>query len=275
MTARSITCLARAKINLTLHVTGQRADGYHLLDSLVCFADIGDTITVSTSEQLSLAVEGPLADGVPTDDSNLVLKAAHLFRSKKGADINLTKRLPHAAGIGGGSADAAATLLALAELWDDPIPNEVVQLGADVPVCLAPKALRMQGVGDELSMMPDLPELYAVLVNPGVALETPPVFKALTQKRNSRMDSIPSWDTAVDFATWCGQQRNDLQAPALSLQPVIIDVLNALEPSLLARMSGSGATCFGLCADARQAENLATQIKANHPTWWIVATTLS
>ncbi|WP_425439729.1 4-(cytidine 5'-diphospho)-2-C-methyl-D-erythritol kinase [Planktotalea arctica] len=270
-----VSRLARAKINLTLHVTGQRRDGYHLLDSLVCFAGVGDQITAQSADHLSLSVEGPLASGVPTDERNLVWKAAELFGHDSGAHISLTKNLPNAAGIGGGSADAAASLLALAELWDVPLPENVLDLGADVPVCLAPMALRMHGIGEKLSLVPALPPLWAVLVNPGVALETPPVFNALTVKENPEMECVPDLQSAAEFAGWCALQRNDLQAPAIGLVPVIQDVLNALAPSLLARMSGSGATCFGLCASAEDAEILANFIRANHPDWWVVATTLS
>ncbi len=275
MTAKDITRIARAKINLTLHVTGQRADGYHLLDSLVCFAEVGDVVQVAPANALSLTVNGPLRAGVPTDETNLVLQAARLFGHPSGAQITLTKNLPNAAGIGGGSSDAAATMLALAELWDVSLPDDVVQLGADVPVCLAHMALRMRGVGDELSLIPALPPLWAVLVNPGVALETPPVFKALGKKDNPAMEQMPDLSTAGDFAHWCKTQRNDLQTPAIELAPVIEKVLDALEPSLLARMSGSGATCFGLCESAKQADRLAAQIRAEHPDWWIVSTTLS
>ncbi|MEP5152087.1 4-(cytidine 5'-diphospho)-2-C-methyl-D-erythritol kinase [Planktotalea sp.] len=279
MKAKSVTRFARAKINLSLHVTGVRDDGYHLLDSLVAFAGVGDEVTVSEASELSLIVDGPLSEGVPTDGRNLVMKAAQMFAPSldlsQGAAISLTKNLPNAAGIGGGSADAAATLLALAELWDVPLPDDPVSLGADVPVCLSPMALRMRGVGEYLSPIPPLPALWAVLVNPGVAVETPPVFKALCDKENPAMSVMPEWTRTADFVTWCAAQRNDLEAPAIGLAPVIQDVLAALEPSLLARMSGSGATCFGLCESAEQAEVLAAQISRDHPDWWVVASTLS
>lgn len=275
MTAEPVFRSARAKINLTLHVTGQRADGYHLLDSLVCFADVGDGISAAPSRTLSLEVGGPLAARVPTDDGNLVLRAAKLFGAGKGAHITLDKHLPHAAGIGGGSADAAATLLALAELWDMDLPEGVLSLGADVPVCLSPMALRMEGIGETLSPIPPLPPLFAVLVNPGVEVPTPAVFKALSRKDNAPMSSLPGWSDAASFAAWCAAQRNDLQAPAISIAPVIQNVLDALSGSLLARMSGSGATCFGLCASKAQAVRIAAQIKSDHPDWWVVDTALS
>ncbi len=275
MKAKRVKRLARAKINLTLHVTGQRADGYHLLDSLVAFAGVGDEISVASAEELSLTVDGPLAAGVPSDARNLVLKAAAMFDEKQGADIRLTKNLPNAAGIGGGSSDAAASLLALAELWDAPLPENLVALGADVPVCMAPMALRMRGVGDELSPLPALPPLWAVLVNPRIPLETPAVFKALDQKENPAMGHVPEFEDATAFAAWCASQRNDLQAPAIARVPPIQDVLDVLEPALLARMSGSGATCFGLCESAAQADALAAHIREDHPDWWVVSTTLS
>ena len=267
---------ARAKINLTLHVTGQRSDGYHLLDSLVCFADIADEITVAPAQDLSLTVDGPLAAGVPTDDSNLVMRAARLFPDAPGAAIRLTKHLPNAAGIGGGSADAAAALKALAELWDRDIPIDLLSLGADVPVCLAPMALRMRGVGELLDPLPPFPEVWAVLVNPRVPVSTPEVFKALSSKDNPAMaDDLPRFSTVQDLAGWCTAQRNDLETPARSIAPVIGDALEALSDSLLARMSGSGATCFGLCADQVAAETLAADISKTHPDWWVVPTRLS
>lgn len=270
MTAEWITRRARAKINLTLHVTGQREDGYHLLDSLVCFADVYDTLHVRAAEDLRLSVEGPMARGVPTDGRNLVMQAAGLFAGTAGAEIVLTKALPHAAGIGGGSADAAAALLALAELWDAPLPDDALRLGADVPVCLAPGALRMRGVGEVLTPVLPLPPLWAVLVNPGVAVETPPVFKALTDKNGAPMaQDVPEFAHAGDLISWCAAQRNDLQAPALQIAPVIGDVLEALQPAGLARMSGSGATCFGLCTTADEASGLAQQISGARPDWWV------
>ena len=273
---RRLTRNACAKINLTLHVTGQRPDGYHLLDSLVCFADVADEITVTAAPDLSLSVDGPLGAGVPDDNRNLVMQAAQLFAHPQGARIRLTKHLPHAAGIGGGSADAAAALLALAELWDAPLPDDIVGLGADVPVCLSPAALRMRGVGELLDPVPPFPEAHAVLVNPAVAVETPPVFKALDQKQNPPMPhDIPAFEDVAALAAWCGQQRNDLETPARQIAPVIGAALDALRGTLLARMSGSGATCFGLCANKAQADHLAAQIAADQPLWWVKSVRLS
>lgn len=268
--------LARAKINLTLHVTDQRSDGYHCLDSLVCFAEAADIIRVQPDTDLTLHVDGPMRAGVPCDDANLVMKAARLFGQPRGARILLEKHLPNAAGMGGGSADAAATLRALSDLWGTPIPDNPVTLGADVPVCLSDAALRMRGIGEALAPVPPLPETWAVLVNPGVPVQTPSVFKALVQRTNPAMpDGIPAFRTVRELADWCGAQRNDLQRPAIDLAPVIGDVLTALRSSLLARMSGSGASCFGLCADQSAARRLAEDIGAAHPDWWVVPTRFS
>lgn len=276
MAAKVISRRARAKINLTLHVTGQRADGYHLLDSLVCFADISDELRVSAADELHLHVDGPMAAGVPTDESNLVMRAARMLDATGGADIHLTKYLPNAAGIGGGSADAAAALLGLAELWGVDLPETGLdRLGADVPVCLSPMALRMKGIGDQLDPIPPLPPLWAVLVNPLVAVETPVVFAALSEKTNAPMPAMPAFEDARELAVWCARQRNDLQTPAMGVAPVIQDVLDALQGTLLARMSGSGATCFGLCSSLHDARQKAAQITKDHPDWWVAASALS
>lgn len=271
----TIKAFAPAKINLTLHVTGQRADGYHLLDSLVVFADFGDTLSVAPSGSLSLDVDGPLSLGVPTDAKNLVIQAARLLSPDKSAAIRLTKRLPAAAGIGGGSSDAAAAIRALSQLWSLPVPKNTVSLGADVPVCLDPRPVRMQGVGDHVTAVDRFPSLPAVLVNPGVSVETPPVFKKLVQKTNAPMPNvIPLLHSVEDAAKWLAEQRNDLQAPACQLAPEINDVLMQMSDSLLARMSGSGATCFGLYATQDLAAVAADRILQAHPKWWVKACTL-
>jgi 4-diphosphocytidyl-2-C-methyl-D-erythritol kinase len=269
-TGRPVSAFAYAKINLSLHVTGQRADGYHLLDSLVAFAGVHDLINVAASETLTLTVDGPMAPGVPVDDSNLVLKAARFLDGARGAAISLTKNLPASAGIGGGSADAAATLRALSCHWGLPVPDDLAALGADVPVCWSPTPQRMQGVGAFLSSVPTLPETWVVLVNPGVDLPTPSVFKALEHKNNPPMsDPIPGFETPQAFAIWLANQRNDLQAPAIRLRPVIQEVLTALDGALIARMSGSGATCFGLFDTADQADQVARHLRQSHPDWWV------
>ncbi|WP_068108915.1 4-(cytidine 5'-diphospho)-2-C-methyl-D-erythritol kinase [Tropicimonas marinistellae] len=270
---------APAKVNLTLHVTGRRADGYHLLDSLVSFADVGDRIVAAVAPELGLTVTGRRAVGVPTDGRNLVLQAAGLMNGVTAA-LTLDKHLPAASGIGGGSADAAATLRALSRLTGGymPSPEAVLGLGADVPVCLHGKAVRMQGVGERLSDVTPLPPLPAVLVNPGVEVATPAVFAALDSRDNAAMPTLPEhFFNPVETSRWIAAQRNDLESPAISVAPAVASVLNALRAQsdcLLARMSGSGATCFGLFPTGTAARAAAEVISAGQPEWWVAATTL-
>lgn len=271
-----VTERAPAKVNLTLHVTGRRGDGYHLLDSLVAFAGAGDRVTVAPSPVPSLRVTGPRAGGVPEGRENLVLRAAALMGVT--AAITLEKHLPAAAGIGGGSSDAAATLRALARLTGRPLP-EALALGADLPVCLIARGARMRGIGETVELLPTLPALDAVLVNPGLPVATPAVFARLARRDNPAMpDRLPRWPDAAACIRWLATQRNDLEAPALALCPDIGVTLTALRESAgcaLARMSGSGATCFGLYPDAARARRAAEKIAAAHPGWWVVATRLS
>ncbi|MBN2631395.1 MAG: 4-(cytidine 5'-diphospho)-2-C-methyl-D-erythritol kinase [Rhodobacteraceae bacterium] len=266
---------APAKVNLTLHVTGQRADGYHLLDSLVVFAEVGDTVTVTVAPALSLAITGPQAGVLPVADDNLVLRAARLMGG--GAAITLDKVLPVASGIGGGSADAAATLRALARMTGQALPDAaaVLSLGADVPVCLQGRALRMRGVGEQLDPVPTLPPAWLVLVNPGVAVSTPAVFRDITRKDNAPMPrDLPRLTSAADLAAFLLMMRNDMEPAAMALQPVIGAVKSALSAQagcLIARMSGSGATCFGLFADGHAAGSAARSLQAQRPDWWVAA----
>jgi 4-diphosphocytidyl-2-C-methyl-D-erythritol kinase len=268
-----ISEFAPAKVNLALHVTGQRADGYHLLDSLVVFAGVGDQVSVQPAPDLSLVVDGPFGSGLSDGPDNLVLRAAHAFGGATGAAIRLTKNLPVTSGIGGGSADAAATLRALAHLWGTPVPAPT-GLGADVPVCLSGRPVRMRGIGDQLDPLPPLPEgLALVLANPGVAVATPDVFKALTVKTNPPMPK-PEWSDLAGFVAWLSACRNDLQAPAMALCPAISPLLAdlaALPGALLARMSGSGATCFALFHTLDQARRGAARLQRDRPSHWIVA----
>lgn len=271
----TIERLARAKVNLTLHVTGRRADGYHLLDSLVAFADCADRITVTAAETLSLTLTGPHATALSHTD-NLVLTAARALHSGRGARITLEKNLPVASGIGGGSADAAATLLALSQLWSLPVPplETLLRLGADLPVCLYGKSTRMQGIGDHITPV-HLLRLWAVLANPGVTLATKEVFNALTHRQNPGLTQLP---TDHNLLPWLAAQRNDLQTAAIRLQPVIattLAALQALPQCQLARMSGSGATCFALFSTAHQANSAAQILRSTHPHWWITATDLT
>ncbi len=278
--------LARAKVNLALHVTGQRADGYHLLDSLVVFPETGDRLTGEPAGALSLTIAGPFGAGLSADRDNLVLRSADALAKKAredghaiaGAALRLEKALPVASGIGGGSADAAATLWVLTRLWELPygvaeLEALALDIGADVPMCLHDCPLRVSGIGEMLQPAPGLPAFSLVLVNPGVAVSTPAVFRALTRRENPPLPPLPAAiDGAAGLATWLMSCRNDLEAPARSLEPVIGDVLASLgqaEACLLARMSGSGATCFGLFAGDVEAEQAATAIAAAHPDWWV------
>ena len=268
---------APAKINLTLHVTGQRDDGYHLLDSLVVFADVGDRVRVMPADETTLEITGPMAEGVPTDASNLAARAAALFEQP--VAISIEKHLPMAAGIGGGSSDAAATLYAMADLTGtNTIPAGAVELGADVRVCLMRQAARMRGIGEEVQPVEGMPELFAVLANPGVAVSTPEVFAALTDKAGAPMPKrIPRWRGAWSAVDWISKQRNDLQAPAIALFPVIgevLDALRALPGARFARMSGSGATCFALFEERAEADMAAEQLAEAQPGWWVTAATL-
>ena len=268
---------APAKINLTLHVTGQRADGYHVLDSLVVFADQADRISAGPAPALSLRVTGPMASRVPVDDGNLVLRAARLMGAEPPVALTLEKHLPVASGIGGGSADAAATLRLLARIGAQPLPDPValLRLGADVPVCLAGRPARMRGIGEVLDPVPPLPGFWLVLVHPGVAVPTPAIFKSLTSRQNPAMPDVPHLPHAHALARWLTAQRNDLQAAAMALEPVIAQVQAALAAQtgcLLARMSGSGATCFGLFADETAAMAAALVLQQDHPHWWVAPT---
>ncbi len=268
-----IKVFAPAKINLTLHVTGMRSDGYHILDSLVVFVDVGDQIAAQIADETHLSVTGPFAKGVPTDETNLVVKAAKKLDFPMA--LTLDKRLPPSSGIGGGSADAAATLRAGLRLGAPHADElQVLTLGADVPVCLASKSTRMRGVGDVLQPL-KLPALHLVLINPRVEVSTPNVFRRLESKNNAPMpDDLPRWPDSLAFTDWLGTQRNDLQNPAAALAPEIAAVLNALEQStgaVMARMSGSGATCFAIYADRSTAETAAAQLSQSNPWWWVKA----
>ncbi len=271
---KAIEAFAPAKINLTLHVTGRREDGYHLLDSLVAFADVGDTLSVSLAPHRRLRVIGPLAEGVPDDGRNLVMRAAGMMG--QGVDVILEKRLPAAAGIGGGSSDAAACLRAIGELTGSWPKDQGLRLGADVPVCMAARAARMRGIGEQVKVLDGMPPVWAVLVNPGVDVPTPEIFRRLANKENPPMPELPDWADAGELAGWLAEQRNDLEAPAIATEPVIAEALQAItatDACLLARMSGSGATCFGLYSDAAAASAAADKLQRTG--WWVAAARLT
>lgn len=277
----TIKATAPAKVNLTLHVTGRRDDGYHLLDSLVVFAGVCDQLSATSSPDMRISVSGPFSPGVPNDDSNLMMRAAIALQRVRGVEmgaaLTLEKHLPHAAGIGSGSSDAALTLAMLAELWGvAPLPAnapEVVALGADVPVCLqAPAPTRMTGIGETLSDVPRLPNCALVLVRPPVEVPTAAVFQALTSRDGSGMDDLPQGLDYDGFAQWLSAQRNDLQAPAETIAPEIthaIAALRALPAVSFAGMSGSGATCYGLVKDMATARQVARRMQVAHMNWWV------
>lgn len=261
---------APAKVNLWLRVVGRRTDGYHLLDSLVAFAAVGDSVAATPAETLSLTVDGPFAAGVPTGEENLVLRAARaLMAEGAGASLHLTKTLPPASGIGGGSSDAAAALRVLTALWRlDPAHARAVapHLGADVPACLAARPCRMQGIGEILSPVA-LPACGLVLANPRLPLETRAVFAA---RAGSFSKPFPprAWPDAAALAADIGAAGNDLQPAAIALCPAVAEVLAALRAlpgTLCAAMSGSGATCFALFAEPAAA---AAAAMALPPTLW-------
>ncbi len=291
----SISRAAPAKLNLTLRVVGRRADGYHLLDSLVGFAEVGDTVTVEPAADLTLTIDGVFGAPLVGDAAeNLVLRAARALAAatgiRAGAAVRLTKRLPIASGIGGGSSDAAATLLALARLWQLKIsPGELAAiglgLGADVPVCLAGRSARLLGIGDRIEPGPDLPAAPLLLVNPGIGLATPKVFAgrrgSFSTDSPLHADASGHWPALADAAALAYAlvpEPNDLTAAAIELVPEIATILGALEAApgcLLARMSGSGATCFGIFTDTARLTAAAAYLAAAKPRWWVEPTRLA
>lgn len=279
MTAVVLAEAAHAKVNLFLHVVGKRTDGYHVLDSLAVFAGAGDTVQATTDDCLSLTITGPLGMALANEPDNLVLRAARGLAALAGiparASLVLEKHLPVASGIGGGSADAAATLRVLSRLWGLHVPlNDLLGLalsiGADVPVCLRQAPARMGGVGEVLSSAPNLPDCGLVLVNPGMEVATAAVFRARTNGFSAPANLPAFWLDAIAMAADLAQARNDLERPALSVCPAIGEVLTQLraEPGcLLARMSGSGATCFGLFVNPDEARQSAARLL--RPNWWV------
>jgi 4-diphosphocytidyl-2-C-methyl-D-erythritol kinase len=275
---------AQAKLNLYLHVVGKRDDGYHLLDSLVAFADIADRVAATQAPRLNLAIEGPFAGSLAGDDkSNLVWRAAEMLAHRLGREpgvaLTLEKNLPVASGIGGGSSDAATTLKALLDLWrakldDRALADIAASLGADVPVCLAARPSWLGGVGERIEPAPALPRAALVLVNPGIALPTATVFKARRGAFSppARFTAAPT--DAVALAALLAERRNDLTDAAIAQVPAIATVLQRLgaaDGALIARMSGSGATCFALFTTERAAVAAAVKLRAAEPGWWVRA----
>jgi 4-diphosphocytidyl-2-C-methyl-D-erythritol kinase len=272
--------LAPLKLNLFLHIIGRRADGYHLLQSLFVFADIGDRIDYTPSgAPLTLEIVGPFAAQLGPDPNNLVLRAARLLNAAPTGKLTLDKQVPVASGLGGGSADAAATLRLLNRLWHCGHSNDALrqlggQLGADVPACIDSSAAYVSGIGDELAPAGRCERLPILLVNPGVATATPAVFAAYRALARDFTHALPGWPQAPVGWAKC---QNDLDAAAQSVAPVILETLEALGGALgarLARMSGSGASCFAMFDSPEAASAAARQLAARHPGWWIRTATI-
>jgi 4-diphosphocytidyl-2-C-methyl-D-erythritol kinase len=282
----SVTVAAPAKVNLYLHVTGRRDDGYHLLDTLVVFPGLGDVVTVAPSTEITLTTEGTFADQIPDGSDNLVLKAAHLLVNHagitEGAKISLEKNLPVASGIGGGSADAAATLTALSKLWglnlgEDDLADLGLALGADVPMCVKGRALFVGGIGENFANAPKMPAAALVMVNPLKPVSTPAVFK----ERAGSFTAADRFDgpirDAEHLAELLSTRTNDLADAAQRIEPQIgnvLDELAALPGVLLTRMSGSGGTCFGLFQGIDTAAPAAITLSKARPDWWVKAAPL-
>ena len=280
------TALAPAKVNLFLHVGPPEADGRHGLCSLMVFADIGDQLTLSPASALGLHVDGPFAAGLSAGEDNLVFRAARAVLARAPGPqspfrLELDKRLPVASGLGGGSSDAGAALRLIRETLNPRLDDAALEaiagaLGADGPACLFGRPVWAEGRGERLSPAPALPPLHAVLVNPRSPSSTAAVYQAFdaagARAMVDRPDAPEAFESAEELAGWLGGLRNDLAAPAIRLNPAIGDVLETLrdEPeSLLARVSGSGATCFSLCAGDIEAEGLAERLERMRPDWWV------
>jgi 4-diphosphocytidyl-2-C-methyl-D-erythritol kinase len=282
---------APAKVNLTLRVLGRRADGYHDIESLVVFAGVGDRLALTPGEALTLAVVGPNAAQTGTEADNLVTKATRALAARvpglRAGAFRLEKNLPVAAGLGGGSADAAAALRLLAQANklapDDPRLRDAARAtGADVPVCLDPRPRLMRGIGEILSAPLPLPRLSALLVNPGVAVPTKLVFSGWQPSANPRRASTTDFAVSPrmqgeQLLDWLAREPNDLEAPAIALAPAIAEVLASLRAAAgcrLARMSGSGATCFALFSSVGETASAGKTLRAKFPDWWISETVL-
>lgn len=280
----TIKLTAPAKLNLYLHVTGRRPDGYHLLDSLVVFAELADGLEIAPSKRLSLKVEGPFAGQTGPERDNLVLRAAEALARVAGltaeADIRLVKNIPAGAGLGGGSSDAAAALAGLKRFWR--IASGAVDLtrialdvGADVPVCLAGSPSFVGGIGERIDPAPAMPRAGLLLVNPNIELATPAVFAARSGAFSSAHRFTGAPRSTGHLVELLAARRNDLTDAAIGLAPAVGDVLAALRAlpgCRLARMTGSGATCFGLFDDVAAADDAARSMARTD--WWIAATGL-
>ena len=276
-----LSSVAQAKLNLYLHITGKRDDGYHLLDSLVVFTEFGDRITVEASDDLSLTITGEFATGLPTQD-NIVMKAAHALREKcgvsTGAKLAIEKLIPVGAGLGGGSSDAAAAMLLLNELWQTGLDKEQLAeiglpLGADVPMCVHQAPCMVSGIGEVIAPTPELPAFHLLLVNPRQEVLTAEVYRNFQlSERHQPADEMAGYASLME---WLSAQRNDLQQPATTLCPIIQEVLVAIKETqdcTLTRMCGSGATCFGLYESQQNCIEASKRITSAHPDWWVQST---
>ncbi|PZP55668.1 MAG: 4-(cytidine 5'-diphospho)-2-C-methyl-D-erythritol kinase [Micavibrio aeruginosavorus] len=276
--------LASAKLNLFLHVTGKRHDGYHELDSLVCFADIGDELVVESADKFQFTVDGPFAPQLANNDisENTVVKAAHLLSAATNRDLNLkitlTKNLPSGAGIGGGSADAAAILRALQNFWGVSVADETLhkislQIGSDVPVCLQSRPAVMRGTGNIILPAPSMPELHTLLIWPRQKTPTPLVFKNRESSFSEPAVLKPSYmDAASLISNLTDYTSNDLERTATKLFPVIDEAMTMLKQDrtcLFTRMSGSGSTVFGIFESQKNLEKAAKAIRSSQPDWWV------
>ncbi len=282
----SLKLLAPVKVNLYLHVTGRRDDGYHLVDTLIAFGGFGDEVTVEPSDGISLTIDGPFSEDLPVDDANLVVRALTRLRHEtgvlQGAKVHLHKQIPLASGMGGGSSDAGAALLGAARLWklpDGPETDQTVMevaksLGADVPACVYRRPCYASGIGQDLLAAPIMPRAGMVLINPGIKLSTPSVFRERRSGFTPDMaDANATFDDVGALIQFLEERDNNLTNAAIRLAPAVEDVLyalNELPGCRLARMSGSGATCFALFDDLAAAEHAAAQL--DHPFWWVCAT---
>ncbi|MDC1254966.1 4-(cytidine 5'-diphospho)-2-C-methyl-D-erythritol kinase [Paracoccaceae bacterium] len=266
-----INSFAAAKVNLALHVRGLKSNGYHELHSLVTFANIGDIIEVRTSNELKLTIEGPFADNVPKDTDNIVIKAAKFLLPDGKAHINLIKNLPVEAGLGGGSADAAATLRSLSKLWNIPIPKTPEVLGADVPICLLKETAIVQGIGEKITPVSIPSNLHIVLIKPNIGLSTAKVFNNLKNKHNEKMCTFKGTDSIEEFANYLNKLRNDLLQTSITIVPLLRDIINFLnvqKDNYYTQMSGSGTTCFGLFDNEVSAMRALSQAKIKFPNMW-------
>ncbi|PCI89045.1 MAG: 4-(cytidine 5'-diphospho)-2-C-methyl-D-erythritol kinase [Hyphomicrobiales bacterium] len=283
--------LCPAKINLFLHILGKRTDGFHMLESLVTFADCGDELSFERADELTLEIIGPYANELNGFDinDNLIIRAAKLFEQhfniRVAGKFTLLKNLPVASGIGGGSSNAAMAIKLLMQAYDkaDDMDDVLLALGADVPVCFNGKNVIMSGIGERLDQWPELPNLHAILVNPNEAVSTAKIFGKLNASADIApydfaRQVAPIFCDVFELAKFLKNQRNDMQSAAVEICPKIANVLNALnecDDLLFAQMSGSGATCFAIFNTSRQAKTATKQLADAHPNWWIKSTIFS